>query len=198
LYDDYEGQILINGQEIRAYEFSQLKGLFALVFQNFAKYEISFEDNIMIGNSLIKDDKQLKSVVEKLKLGEILKGLPAGEKTSLGKIFKGGQDLSGGPWQRLALARLLYANKQINILDEPTAALDPVAESEIYEMFHEVAKNKFVLYITHRMGAAKIADQILVIDEGAVAEKGSHAELINLDDGKYAKMYTRQKWWYVQ
>jgi len=196
LYDDYEGQILINDQELNKYSFAQLKGLFALVFQDFAKYEISLEDNIMIGNPLLEDNKQFEKVIKELKLKEILRSLPAGVKTPLGKILKNSKDLSVGQWQRLALARLLYANKKINILDEPTAALDPMAESEIYKIFHEVAKNKFVLYITHRMGAAKIADQILVIDKGTIIEQGSHEELLAMNNGKYAKMYNRQKWWY--
>ena len=105
-------------------------------------------------------------------------------------------DISGGQWQRIAIGRLLYSQAKIHILDEATSALDPISESKLYELFKELNKDKFTLYITHRLGAAKIADENLVIAEGGVKEIGSHRQLILNKNGLYAKMFESQKSWY--
>lgn len=106
-------------------------------------------------------------------------------------------DFSGGQWQKLAIARLLYSDSAINILDEPTASLDPIAEAKLYELFNSVKKERFTIYITHRLGAARIADEILVIGDGHIIEQGSHRKLMENEEGVYRKMYMNQRSWYV-
>ena len=114
----------------------------------------------------------------------------------LGKLDEGGVDLSGGQWQKIAIARLLYSKAPINILDEPTAAMDAIAESKIYELFQKLNIGKFNILITHRMGAARIADEILVLQNGAVVEQGKHDWLMNIENGVYRNMYESQRQWY--
>lgn len=197
LYDNYEGDIFINGKNLREYTLAQIKGLFSVVYQDFAKYQIELEDGIKLGCVLKDDERKIKQVVDDINLTDVIEKLPNGQKTPLGKIFENGVDLSGGEWQRLAIARSLYGDAPMRILDEPTAALDPIAESGIYELFRDVTKEKSAIFITHRLGAAKIADKILVIDEGNVKEFGSHNELMN-QNGIYAQMFNTQKGWYEE
>lgn len=196
-YDNYEGEILINGKNLREFKLAQIKGLFSVVYQDFAKYQIEFEDNIRLGCISKNDEQRLTQVVEAINLSEVLNNLPKGKRTPLGKIFEDGVDLSGGEWQRLAIARSLYSDAPMRILDEPTAALDPIAESGIYSLFRDITKGKSAIFITHRLGAAKIADKILVIDDGKVKEFGSHNELMN-KNGIYAQMFNTQKGWYEE
>lgn len=195
LYDNYEGEILLNGRELRTYSQAELKALFAVVYQDFAKYYIPLKDNIALGNVLNFNDQEVQQVASIIGLDEEVKDLPMGYDTPLGKIIEGGVDLSGGQWQKVAIARALYNPAQIRILDEPTAALDPVAESNIYEMFGRISKGKSTIFITHRLGAAKLADQIIVIDDGQVKEQGTHDELLKLG-GIYAEMFEDQRSWY--
>lgn len=138
---------------------------------------------------------KISEAIKTIELEEVVEKLPDGIDTPLGKIRENGVDLSGGEWQRVAIARALVSNAPIHILDEPTAALDPVAESRIYEMFGRVSAGKSTIFITHRLGAAKLADEILVINEGCVTEKGSHNELM-AKGGIYADMFESQRSWY--
>jgi ATP-binding cassette subfamily B protein len=195
MYDNFEGDIFINGKNIRDYELSKLKGIFSVVYQDFAKYSIQLKDNIRLGNVLSENDNMMNDAINIIKLDETVSKLPDGVNTWLGKIKENGVDMSGGEWQRVAIARNLYSGRQVSILDEPTAALDPVAESNIYEMFGRISAGKSTIFITHRLGAAKLADEILVIDDGSIAEQGNHNTLVNLH-GIYAKMYESQKGWY--
>ncbi len=195
LYDNYEGEILLNGKELRTYSPAQLKAFFSVVYQDFAKYQISLEDNIALGNVGKKDAAKIREAATAAGLDEAIAGLPQGMRTPLGKIMKNGVDLSGGQWQRLAIARALYNPAAVQILDEPTAALDPVAESGIYEMFGKISAGKSTIFITHRLGAARLADEIVVVDGGRVAEKGSHEGLLS-QNGIYASMFEAQRSWY--
>lgn len=197
LYDNYEGDIFINGKNLRDYTLPEKKGFFTVVHQDFAKYQIEFKDNIKLGDVNRNDDGRLMRVIREIDLENVLSGLHSGLDTPLGKAFENGVDLSGGEWQRVAIARSLYSNAPMKILDEPTAALDPIAESGVYEMFRKVTKGKSAIFITHRLGAAKIADKILVLDGGRVAEFGSHSELMSLG-GIYADMFNTQKGWYEE
>jgi len=188
LYQDFEGDILINGRSIREYSQSRLKALFSVVYQDFAKYCITLRDNIFLGNINGVDDERIAEVIEEIDLSETLARLDKGLDTPLGKILEGGTDLSGGEWQRVAIARTLAGNAPLHILDEPTAALDPVAESKVYELFGRISKGRMTIFITHRLGAAKLADEILVLKDGKIAELGSHDDLMALG-GTYAEMF---------
>ncbi len=203
MYDNYTGDILINGKNLRDYKLAELKAIFTVVYQDFAKYYISMKDNILLGNIYALEENDPGTYTESMYdsaysigLKQAIQKMPNGIESYLGKITEGGTDLSGGEWQRLAIARALYNPALVRILDEPTAALDPVAESNIYEIFGRISVNKTTIFITHRLGAAKLADEIIVIDEGRVGEKGSHDFLMSLG-GIYAKMYESQRSWYL-
>lgn len=196
LYDNYEGDIFYGETNLRQMTQAQLKGLFSVVYQDFARYFISMEENIALGNVNHADERRMREVVNLVGLDAAAAELPRGLKTDLGKIRPDGTDISGGQWQRVALARALMSTAPIRILDEPTAALDPVAESRIYEMFGDISRGHSTVFITHRLGAARLADEILVIDEGCVAQQGNHDELM-AQGGLYARMFEAQRSWYL-
>jgi len=197
LYDEYEGEILLNGKELREYSFGQIKKLVSIVFQDFSKYSLSIKDNILLGDITACDEKQASSIISQLGLKDMISHLELGWDTNLGKIHENSIDISGGEWQRLAIARLLYSNAIINILDEPTAALDPIEESKVYDMFKKLSKDRFTICITHRLGAAKSSDTIFLLSEGCIAEEGTHKSLMTIRDGQYKKMFNTQKSWYI-
>lgn len=188
LYRDFEGEILVNGKDIKQYTFEELRTMFSVVSQDYAKYYVSLKDNIAF------DDKEgdISSVVEKLELNDCIHALPAGENSYLGKIYDDGIDISGGQWQRIAIARALYKNSPFVILDEPTSSLSPTAESNIYSNFSKIAKDKTLLMISHRLGSTKISDEIIVLHSGRIAEQGSHEELMERDN-MYAKLFNTQR-----
>ena len=200
LYDNYEGEILINGINIKDLNTENLRAYFSIVYQDFAKYSISLKENVLIGKDWkitknpSKDSLILKTLKE-LNLENLVDDLKNGLNTKLGKIDEDGVDLSNGQWQRIAIARALLRYSKINILDEPTAALDPISESNIYSLFKNISKNKSTIFITHRLGAARIADEIIVIDNGKVIEQGSHEMLIS-KSGYYSEMFETQRSWY--
>lgn len=195
LYDDYTGDILINGINICEISKQSYLEKFSVVFQDFSRFPISFKENVVLTEDNV-DSKRWKSVVKQLDLEMISSKLQAGFDTELGKIYSD-EDLSGGEWQRLAIARALYKNADIQILDEPTAALDPVNESLLYKMFQHIIKkdNKLSLVITHRLGSSKESDNILVVNQGRISESGSFHELMQRR-GEYYDMYEMQKSWY--
>ena len=201
MYDNYSGEIYLNGINLRKHSMAQLKSIFSVVFQDYARYQIKVKDNIKLGNVLMMenndDSEKINKIIEQLELGDLVNNLPNGLDTYLGKVKEGSVDISGGQWQRLAVARALYSNASIRILDEPTAALDPIAESNIYKMFGKISEGLTTIFITHRLGAAKLADKIVVLSEGKVAELGNHDSLIS-QNGIYASMYNSQKSWYEQ
>ena len=201
LYDNYTGDISVDDKNLRLFTQAELKALFSVVYQDFARYQIAIKDSIGLGDVLTllsepECDKAASEAVNTIGLGDVAKKLPNGLNTPLGKVKKGGVDLSGGQWQRVAIARSLLSRAPIHILDEPTAALDPVAESEVYRLFGAVSKGKSTIFITHRLGAAKLADEIFVIDGGRVAEHGNHNKLMERG-GMYAEMFEAQKGWYA-
>lgn len=200
LYDEYEGDIFLNGKNIREYSQSELKSLCSIVYQDFAKYFISVKDNISIGNVLnmnsAKGDRRLSEAISITELNDVVSKLPEGINTPLGKIKSNGMDVSGGEWQRIAMARAIISPAPLKILDEPTAALDPISESAVYEKFEEISKGATTIFISHRLGSTKLADEIFVIGNGAIVEKGTHNELI-AKQGIYAEMYESQRGWYL-
>jgi ATP-binding cassette subfamily B protein len=195
LYPEFEGEILINGKSIREFSASQLKGLFSVVYQDFAKYYITLRDNIALGNVNGARNDEIAAALAVIDLTDEVSKLEKGLDTPLGKILEGGTDFSGGEWQRVAIARSLVSKAPVHILDEPTAALDPVAESKVYELFGRISKDKMTIFITHRLGAAKLADEILVLKDGKIAEQGSHDRLME-ENGIYAEMFEAQRSWY--
>ncbi len=197
LYDNYQGEILINGRELKEYKQDELNTCFSVLFQDFAKYEMSFEDNVYIGNINERNREKFEEVTKLMSLGKVIDKLPNKEKTTLGKIKADGQDLSGGQWQRVAMARSLYDDSPFRILDEPTASLDPISESLLYEDFEKMSSGKTTVFISHRLGSTKLADTIFVIDKGTVIESGSHDYLVQ-QDSLYKEMYESQKEWYSE
>lgn len=200
LYDEYEGDILIDGKNIKEYSQSYLKALCSVVYQDFAKYFISFKDNISIGRingvKNHENDIHIQDAVSTMSLNDVIELLPQGMDTPLGKIKSKGVDVSGGQWQRIAMARAIINPSPLKILDEPTAALDPISESSIYEKFEEISRGGTTIFISHRLGSTKLADEIFVLGNGQVLEKGSHNELIN-KNGVYTEMYESQRGWYI-
>ncbi|HFC9206723.1 TPA: ABC transporter ATP-binding protein [Clostridium perfringens] len=200
LYDNFEGDILINNKSIKDYSFSDLKGLTSVVYQDFSKYSISIKDNVAVGNINKIDDinfsDKIADALEIIQLKDKVDSLKDGIKTELGKLKESSIDLSGGQWQRIAMARSIVSDSELVILDEPTAALDPVSESNVYENFEQISKDRTTIFISHRLGSTKLANEILVLQDGKLAEVGSHEYLIN-KKGIYADMYESQKEWYA-
>ena len=196
LYDEYDGEILINGKELRTYDGASLKSIFSVVYQDFARYQITMADNISLGDAARNIEiNELEESVRFVELEDTIIGLKNGINTTLGKIVEEGVDLSGGQWQKIAIARSLISRAPIKILDEPTASLDPIAESRIYQEFEQLMEGKTTIFISHRLGSTKLADEILVIDGGKIVERGSHDDLI-IKKGQYAEMFEAQRKWY--
>jgi len=196
LYSEYGGEILINGKELRTYNSREIKALFSVVYQDFAQYHISLRDNILVGDiSGDARDARVQAALQSAGLTEAVAGLSDGIHSHLGKIKTDGQDLSGGQWQRVAIARSLFSRAPVKMLDEPTAALDPISESQIYEEFEKLMRGKTTIFISHRLGSTKLADEILVIDGSNIAERGTHDALMQAQ-GIYAEMFESQRSWY--
>ncbi len=193
LYRDYEGEILIDGKELREYPVEELRKLYAVIYQDFARYQVSLYDNISFGNPGCTQE-QMEEVIKRCGLEELVKKI-GGVRRPLGRIAEGGMELSGGEWQRIALARALIKENALLILDEPTSALDPLMENQLYEEFGRICQNRTSIFISHRLGSTKLADIIFVMDEGKIREAGSHAELMQRNDF-YAAMYNSQRRWY--
>jgi ATP-binding cassette subfamily B protein len=193
LYADYEGEILLNGRELRTIPQPALKSLYALVYQDFARYQVSMRDNVAFGRP--DRDARFDVVAGALNLEAAIGHLKEGADTPLGRLYENGQELSGGEWQRVAIARALANPAPVRILDEPTAALDPIAEADIYQRFKSLSGGVTTLFISHRLGSTRLADRIYVLGEGKVLEAGSHDELARAG-GLYAEMYEAQRSWY--
>lgn len=194
-YLNYEGEIVLNGKELKDYSMAELKGMFSIAYQDFAKYQVSIKENILLGNNNYLNDEDLHDLIKDFELADLISRLSKGIETPLGKISNDGIDLSGGQWQKIALARAAVNPAPVKILDEPTAALDPISERRLYEQFETMMTDKTSLFISHRLGSIKLADDILVFENGTVVEQGTHSDLI-LNNGKYAEMYQSQLDWY--
>ncbi len=196
LFKPDSGQITIDGQPLSAYTQAVREGLFGTVFQEISKYDISVNDNIGLGDvSQIGNRELILEAAKKANLEKIIDKLPEKGATLLSREFTGGVDLSGGQWQRLAIARAFMGEKPLLILDEPTSQMDPVVESQIYSDFLAMSEEKTVLLVTHRLGATKITDRIIVFSGGSIIEAGTHDELVD-KNGLYAEMFQSQQQWY--
>lgn len=196
LYDTDSGEILLDGVNIKSYDYEEYMKLFAVVFQDFRLLAFSVDENVLLGKEEPPD--VVDSLLEKVGLDEKVKSLPKGRDTMMFKMFdKEGVELSGGEQQKLAIARALYKDAPVVILDEPTAALDPVAEYEIYKQFDELVGGKTAVYISHRLSSCKFCDHIAVFSEGTIKEFGTHDELLRKQDGLYAEMFKAQAQYYI-
>ena len=197
LYDVTEGEILVDGVNIKEYSEEEYRRLFAVVFQDFQLFAFSLRENIAFGEQA--DDKELERVLKLAGLWEDAQKLPNGLDTMLYKSFdENGTDLSGGQRQKTAIARALYRNAPVVILDEPTAALDPVAEYEIYRQFNTLVGGKTAVYISHRLSSCKFCDRIVVFADDTIKENGTHEQLVGIDGGIYAGMFAEQAKYYAE
>lgn len=198
LYEPTEGEILLGGKNIKDYDYKEYVKLLSVVFQDFKLFALTLKENLTLNDSEKANEKELIGLLEQAGLGEDLKNLPKGIETSVYKNFdKEGIEFSGGQSQKIAIARALYKDAPIIVLDEPTAALDPISEYEIYQKFHKLVGNKTAVYISHRLSSCRFCDKIAVFDNGTIVQYGSHDELISHKDKQYAKMYNAQAKYYT-
>ncbi len=192
LYDPVEGQILLDGVDLREYDLEDLHREIGVIFQDFMRYEMTARENIAVGQIEALENLQLlKNAAGKSMADEVIERLPRDYDQMLGRRFENGVDLSGGEWQKVALARAYLRNAQVLILDEPTAALDARSEYEVFQRFAELTLGKSALFISHRFSTVRMANRIVVLENGRIAEDGSHDELFRLG-GRYAEMFEMQ------
>jgi ATP-binding cassette subfamily B protein len=192
LYEPTEGRILLDGIDLKKYDLRELRNAVGIIFQDFVKFQMKADENIAVGKieSLEKDDL-IKNSAEKSLANTVIDKLPGGYSQILGKRFEGGVELSGGEWQKVALARAYMRDAQLLILDEPTSALDARAEHEVFKRFSELIEGKTAVLISHRFSTVRMAGRILFLENGRPGELGSHEELVE-KGGKYAELFHLQ------
>nr|WP_236887070.1 ATP-binding cassette domain-containing protein [Clostridioides difficile] len=192
-YFDYEGEILINGTSIKNIDMNSYRNKIGFLFQDFLKFEATLRENIYYGNlSLINDDMNLEKIINKFDLNKILEGENDKYDTQLGYWFDSGKQISIGQWHRVALSRTFVKNADVYLLDEPNSSLDPFTENRLSNLYSEVFENKIGIIITHRfINIVKKVDEIIVIDNGNIIEKGTHEHLLHTGT-LYSKLYKIQ------
>jgi ATP-binding cassette, subfamily B, bacterial len=192
LYDPTAGQILLDGIDLREYDLDDYASNIAVIFQDFMRYDMTAWENIAVGQIGARENLDKVELAARKSLAEgVIQKLPNGYDQMLGRRFETGVDLSGGEWQKVALARAYLRDAQILVLDEPTAALDARSEHEVFERFAELTKGKMALLISHRFSTVKMADRIIVLEKGVIAEQGRHEQLMAYG-GRYAEMFELQ------
>lgn len=192
LYQPQQGRIAWDGTDIADVDPDQLRDSVGVLFQDFGRYLLSVAENIGVGRvGDLTDQVMITAAGRRAGVDEFVRELPDGYDTQLGRMFTGGTDLSGGQWQSLALARVFFRAAPLVILDEPTAAMDPVAEQNLYRGIRELYVGRTVLLISHRLTSTRHADRIYVLDQGRLAEEGTHQQLMD-HDGVYARLYRIQ------
>jgi ATP-binding cassette subfamily B protein len=192
LYDPDEGRILLDGRDLREYDLAALRANIGVIFQDFVRYHLTAAENIAVGRIEARDDRaRIESAARASLADEVIARLPLGYDQVIGKRFKTGVDLSGGEWQKIAIARAYMRDAQLLILDEPTAALDARAEFEVFQRFRELSAGKTAVLISHRFSSVRMADRILVLAEGRIEASGTHHELLAAG-GRYAELFELQ------
>jgi len=192
LYDPTEGQVLLDGVDLREYDLDDLYAEIGVIFQDFMRYEMTARENIAVGQiEEVGNSERLRAAARKSLAEQVISTLPLHYEQMLGRRFEDGVDLSGGEWQKVALARAYLRDAQVLILDEPTAALDARSEFEVFQRFSELTEGKMALFISHRFSTVRMADRIVVLEHGRIAEQGNHEQLTALG-GRYAEMFEMQ------
>jgi ATP-binding cassette subfamily B protein len=192
LYDPDEGRILLDGHDLREYDLGALRANIGVIFQDFVRYHLTAAENIAVGRIEARDDRaRIVEAAQRSLADEVIEKLPNGYDQVLGKRFLTGIDLSGGEWQKVAIARAYMRDAQLLILDEPTAALDARSEFEVFQRFKELSEGKTAVLISHRFSSVRMADRIVVLNHGAVDAIGTHAELVE-QGGMYAELFELQ------
>ena len=185
---------MINGKEAREYNITEYMGMLSVVFQDYRLFAFNIKENVTVFN---ENDKDLNEIYKLAGVDDWINNLDKKDETYIYKMFvEEGVEPSGGQAQKLAIARALYKNSPIVILDEPTAALDPISENEVYNNFDKLVNEKTAIYISHRLASCKFCDRIIVFSGGSVIEEGSHEDLIKNSSGLYYKMYNTQARYY--
>ena len=193
LYSPNSGRILLDGLDLQQWDADALRTRVGVIFQDFARYQMLVGENVGAGDELhFEDEQRWRSAAVKGQADKFIEDLPQAYRTQLGKWFKDGRELSGGQWQKIALARAFMRTRaDVLVLDEPTAAMDAQAEADVFEHFRQLAHDRMTILISHRFSTVRMADQIAVLDEGAVVEYGTHAELLDMN-GRYATLFNLQ------
>jgi ATP-binding cassette subfamily B protein len=192
LYDPDEGRILLDGHDLREYDLDALRGNMGVIFQDFVRYNLSAADNIAVGRIEARDDRaRIERAAARSQADEVIAKLPARYEQMIGKRFRNGIELSGGEWQKIAIARAYMREAEVLILDEPTASLDARSEYEVFRRFKELSEGKTAILISHRFSSVRMADRILVLADGKVEAAGTHEELVS-QPGRYAELFELQ------
>ena len=192
LYDPDEGRILLDGRDLRDYDLDDLRANIGVIFQDFVRFHMSAAENIGVGQvDAMGDRPRIEAAARRALADEVIAGLPGGYDQVIGRRFKTGVDLSGGQWQKVAIARAYMRDAQVMILDEPTAALDARSEYEVFQRFRELSDNRSAVLISHRFSSVRMADRILVMADGRIEASGTHAELMAAG-GRYAELFELQ------